>query len=383
MKNINDISNYNIVGTLSNNPNCSVWIASIKNDTNPNNLFIINRFSHNKQNLNLFKEFFMYYSSKSKTKDIANFFASGKFFYVIFKYSKGECIAERFDEEKLTDKNEKRFKILYSILMKLDAISNLPLPAFISVASVDNICIDMNEDIKITYNLSSIFDIDEPSSKIVFKNISEIIKLLLKHELNNKYNKQIEIILEKCENCLFTSIPQLIVDLKKIENTCTEGDAKTELMKFYNQNKKKINKYSKIFTCIIVAVSGVYLCYNLFFASNNDMSAASSNVTLGNITYISNESIDPSIDNTISVPPESTPEKLIDLSVSPDTEILFNDYIVKYGDTFESICENNYSSKSFISTIKSFNNLYSDAQLVAGIIIRLPDETAVKTLHNI
>ena len=113
------------------------------------------------------------------------------------------------------------------------------------------------------------------------------------------------------------------------------------------------------------------------------MSAASSNVTLGNITYISNESTDPTIDNTISVPPESPSEKLIDLSVSPDTEILFNDYIVKYGDTFESICENNYSSKSFISTIKSFNNLYSDAQLVAGIIIRLPDETAVKTLHNI
>ena len=149
------------------------------------------------------------------------------------------------------------------------------------------------------------------------------------------------------------------------------------------QNKKKIKKYSKIFTCMLVAVFGVYLCYNLFFASNNDMSAASSNVTLGNITYISNESTDPTIDNTISVPPESTPEKLIDLSVSPDTEILFNDYIVKYGDTFESICENNYSSKSFISTIKSFNNLYSDAQLVAGIIIRLPDETAVKTLHNI
>ena len=383
MKNINDISNYNIVGTLSNNPNCSVWIASLKNDANPDNLFIINRFSHNKQNLNLFKEFFTYYSSESKTKDIANFFASGKFFYVIFKYSKGEFIADRFDEEKLTDRTEKRFQILYSILMKLDAISTLPLPAFISVISIDNICIDMNEDIKIIYNFSGILDIDEPSSKIIFKNIAEIIKLLLKRELNNKYNKQIEIILEKCENYLFTSIPQLIVDLKKIESTCTEGDTKSAFMKFYKQNKKKIKKYSWIATSLSIALFGVYLCYSLFFASNNNMSSASSNVTLGNITYIANQSADPTIDNTISVPSESASEELIDLSVSPNTEILFNDYIVKYGDTFESICENNYSSKSFISTIKSFNSLYSDAQLVAGIVIRLPDETSVKTLHNI
>lgn len=383
MKNINDISNYNIVGTLSNNPDCSVWIASIKNDADPDNLFIINRFSHNKQNLNLFKEFFTYYSSESKTKDISNFFAYGKFFYVIFKYSKGEFIADRFDPEKLTDRTEKRFQILYSILMKLDAISTLPLPAFISVTSIDNICIDINEDVKIIYNFSDLLDIDEPSSKIVFKNISKIIKLLLSRELNNKYNKQIEIILEKCDNNLFTSIPQLIVDLKKIESTCTEGDAKSAFMKFYKRNKKKIKKYSWVFSGLAIASFGIYLFYNLFFASNNDMSSASSNVTLGNITYISNSSTNPTIDNTISVPPESTSEELIDLSVSPNTEILFNDYIVKYGDTFESICENNYSSKSFISTIKSFNNLYSDAQLVAGIVIRLPDETAVKTLHNI
>ena len=89
------------------------------------------------------------------------------------------------------------------------------------------------------------------------------------------------------------------------------------------------------------------------------------------------------IENTISIPEKEEPEIPIDLSISADTDITFTDYIVQYGDTFDSICTNNYSSKDFISTIKSFNNLQADSQLIAGTLIKLPDETAVKTLLNI
>lgn len=381
MHNITDIKKYNIVGTLSNNPKCTVWIASLLENNDPENLFIINRLEHNSNNLSIFKEFFSYYTSKSKDNDITNFFASEKYFYIIFKHSKGESIEDRFQEDKLTDKFEKRYQILYAILMKLNSISNLPLPAFITLIKNENICININGKIQITYNLDGILDIEKPSNSMIYKHIADIIRLVLKHELKNKYNNQLGIILEKCENNLFSSIPQLIVELKKIEKTCTEGDAKSAATQLYNKNKAKMNKYYKFGGLGVGVIFLIYLCYSLFFLNNK--SSILDNFTLGNINYISKNPAEPSIENTISVPATDTQDELLDLSISPDTKITFNDYIVQYGDTFESICENNYSSKSFISTIKSFNNLYVDSQLVAGIIIKLPDETAVKTLFNI
>lgn len=382
MHNITDIEKYNIVGTLSNNPKCSVWIASLSGNNDPENLFIINRLEHNNNNLNIFKEFFSYYTSESKDDDIVNFFGSEKYFYIIFKYSKGESIEDRFEEDKLTDKFEKRYQILYSILMKLNSISNLPLPAFIALIKNENICIDINDKIQIIYNLDGILDIEEPSNSMIYKRIADIIKLILKNELKNKYNNQLDIILEKCENNLFSSIPQLIVELKKIEKTCTEGDAKSAATELYNKNKAKIKKYYKFVGIGAGVIFLIYLGYSLFFSNN--IASVIDDFTLGNINYISKGSDNnPSIENTISVPPTDTSDELLDLSISPDTEIAFNDYVVQYGDTFESICENNYSSKSFISTIKSFNNLYVDSQLVAGMIIKLPDEATVKTLFNI
>lgn len=266
--------------------------------------------------------------------------------------------------------------------MKLNSISNLPLPAFIALIKNENICIDINDKIQIIYNLDGILDIEEPSNSMIYKRIADIIKLILKNELKNKYNNQLDIILEKCENNLFSSIPQLIVELKKIEKTCTEGDAKSAATELYNKNKAKIKKYYKFVGIGAGVIFLIYLGYSLFFSNN--IASVIDDFTLGNINYISKGSDNnPSIENTISVPPTETSDELLDLSISPDTEIAFNDYIVQYGDTLESLCENNYSSKSFISTIKSFNNLYVDSQLVAGMIIKLPDETAVKTLFNI
>lgn len=398
--NIFDISNYNIVGTLSNELTCSVWIASLKNDINPENLYIINRFQYNKYNLRFFKDFFSYYSKykESQNKDISNFFASDQYFYIVFKYIKAENIANKYHTSRLTDSLEKRFQILYSILIKLDSISSLPLYAFLSVISLDNICIDDNENVQIVYNLDKVLSNDKYSSnKIVFVKIADIIRLMLSNELKNKYNSQIKIIVEKCEKQLFTSIPQLIIELKKIESTCTNGNFQNKISKlikpvkslfiktfntnFYKKHRKQIKKYSWICgSCLSLTL----LIFLIFGATNiNNKKIPIDSFSLGNTTYVYNQEQENPIENTISIPEKEEPEIPIDLSISADTDITFTDYIVQYGDTFDSICTNNYSSKDFISTIKSFNNLQADSQLIAGTLIKLPDETAVKTLLNI
>lgn len=377
MSNITDISQYDIIGTLADNNNFSAWIASETNSAGIENLCLVNRFPHSKGNQQIFKDFFSYYSSPNRSKDMVNFFASKDSFYIVFKYTKAECITDRFDEEKTTTDYNTRCAILHDILIKLQSISDLPLPAFVNASAASNICIDNDNKIQIIYNLNRLPDKQSATTAMVFDHIAEIIRLIFKHELNNRYNNQFHIILEKCDNHLYSSIPQLIVELEKAEKKPQESVLNASVKQFMAKHKKMIKRLSIIGGAGVGVLAVVLILNSLFGPGNKTSSSGEDVIAVGNIKYstASNQNTDITIDPKEITTSSSTSGSEIDFTLPANTDILSEDYIVQYGDTLESICESHYSSQDFVKTLETFNNI-SNVQLVAGMIIKLPDETA-------
>lgn len=374
----NDISEYNIIGTLNSDNNCDIWIAS-KKDPEDSNFYLINRFAHNKNNLWIFKTFFSYFSSKKHCSDMVDFFAVNGYFYIIFKYSKAECIIDRYEKETLTENFEQRCNALSNILIKLNNISSLPVGALVNASMPENICIDNDDKVQIIYTL---YKIDEKASMLmVYRNIASIIKLMLDNELKNRYDQHLPIVIEKCNNGIYRSIPELIVDLENAEKKCHDGGALSSLMKFFKGHKKQVKKYGIIAGISLGIIFILYLLYSMILKPNKTSDVQE--VSVGIINYNSDNqyNIDTTIDvDSIISPNTGNSDEIVDLYISPSTDIASDDYIVQYGDTLESICDEFYSSRSFISTIQGFNSITSNAQLTAGLVIKLPDETAVRTM---
>ncbi len=373
MANFN-IKDYKIVGTLTQGKSFSALIASKNNDDD--NLYLINKFPHNKEHEKLFKEFFSYYSSKQKSKDMDNFFADSHSFYVVFNYRDSESIKEKFSAQKNTMSYDKRCIILKEILLKLDSLSNMPISALACITDISNICIDKNNSITILYNLNNIFENQSADMQDIFKNISIIIETTLQNELKEKYTKALKLVVKNCKNNVYKSIPQLIVELEKSENDFDNTNIFSKIKKYMSQNKGKLKKYYKIGGLAAVIIFVLFI-YNLLFLKGNHIVNGSTKATVGNIEYLlesmpTDVGIDPHMIE-FSRPSSSTS---IDLTLPEGIELSSEDYIVQNGDTLQSICENYYGSKDFVSAVRSFNNI-EEENLSVGMVILLPDAQGI------
>ena len=98
-------------------------------------------------------------------------------------------------------KTETRCDILSDIILKIDSLHTLPIPALVSASNPENLCIDNEGKIHVIYSIDKINEKDSMAD--VYKNIASIIKLLLKNEFSNKYDKHLPLIIEKCEKKLW------------------------------------------------------------------------------------------------------------------------------------------------------------------------------------
>lgn len=377
MQRINDISKYKIIGTLSNSSDFSAWIASYVDDKGINKMCLINRFSHNKANQSIFKDLFSWYSSDKCSKDMINFFSSKDSFYVIFNYTKGEQLSEKFRVDKTTLDYQTRCSILKSTLLKIDNFSSLPMYITLCLADYNNICIDNDNNVCMVYNLSRLKEFKDGSQDLLYKKLSDIISIILNHELSGKYYGQLKIVLEKCNNNLYSSIPELIFELERAEQIVSSNNNNFigKIKKYIESNKEKVKRYSIIGGSILAVCVCIFL---IPFAIKLYNSQTGPVVTVGNIKYnvtseqeakIGIKPIELDISSDIN-------EDDLNYAVSSDSGLSSEDYVVQYGDTIATICANNYSSQKFVTTIETFNNI-SDAGLVSGMIIKLPNETAV------
>ena len=356
MQRINDISKYKIIGTLSNSSDFSAWIASYIDDKGINKMCLINRFSHNKAKQSIFKDLFSWYSSDKCSKAMINFFSSKDSFYVIFNYTKGEQLGEKFRVDRTTLDYQTRCSILKSTLLKIDNFSSLPMYITLCLADYNNICIDNDNNVCMVYNLSRLKEFKDGSQDLLYKKLSDIISIILNHELSGKYYGQLKIVLEKCNNNLYSSIPELIFELERAEQIVSSNNNNFigKIKKYIENNKEKVKRYSIIGGSILAVCVCIFL---IPFAIKLYNSQTGPVVTVGNIKYnvtseqeakIGIKPIELDISSDIN-------EEDLNYAVSSDSGLSSEDYVVQYGDTIATICANNYSSQKFVTTIETFN----------------------------
>ena len=380
-----DISDYERIATLNKDvsSNVDVYIAKLKGNNNLNEFYIVNAFKHSKLHNETFRNFFFFYSNQNKVRDMTNFLTNDKYFFVIFKYNNYTNIKAKFSDEKNILNYPKRCEILKDILLKISVLNDMPVPAVICATNPENICIDNDNTPHITYNLEDYPKYAKHTSDSVFDNIAEIISIILYKELEEKkltlnkiYNKPLILVVDKCRKHIYKHIPELIVDLEKAEKLCDVTDLKSAATEQLNRKKMYFKRFAKIGMGIIIAAALFFFFKPLFVNKNVPQNSPT---TIGNTIYNpQNNEADKSV-SVESSDPDPTPNiDYSSVSIAPGTDIPYEEYIVQYGDTLESICTSYYNNKNLVHAVSSFNGISNSSNLIVGSIIKLPNASSIE-----
>ena len=372
-------SDYLVVGSLFKDEKISVSIAC-KGEKRTENLYLLNEFVYDKEDLYVFKKLFSIFSSPKKPKEFVDFFVSGEKFYAVFKYNETNNIKKKFERALSTTHFDDRCRILELILMKIDSINTFGPEFSGCISEPENIKVDDDKNIIIDYNLKNIFKYRGADSKTIYKNIHDVIFSLLPAECSAGFNKQLHIVLDKCQQGVYGSIPELIIELKKAEKISKASSWISYFKYVYTLKKPIIDKISKVALTTSIFVGIIYLAYDKLNKDKNE-SAAINSVEIGNVKYSASESDES--DKTLGEDTSNQDNQSKNtgssenITLTEGLDIAFEDYIVQDGDTVESICEDYYKEKRYETAISTFNGIEVNDKLEAGTILKLPDKTAI------
>ena len=209
------------------------------------------------------------------------------------------------------------------------------------------------------------------------KNIAEIIYTLLELECQAKFNKALHIVLDKCKNGVYRSIPELVIDLKKAEKICKTNSWFAYIKYQLSLRNELISRISKISTVSLIAIGLVYYAYSKL-TYGQEAGTAPTVVSIGGVNYNGNK--DDESEKTISsenIDSQTGSTQGADIVLSEGLDIEYEDYIVQYDDTIASICNEYYKDSKYITAVATFNGLDVNEKLTAGTIIKLPNKTAI------
>lgn len=375
MQNLKNMSDYTLIGNLHSDENIEVLIAFKKENT-PDNLYILNKIPFIKQNMEIFKKFFFCFNSQNKIPEFEDLFVLDKYFYAIFKYKNCGNIKAKFSRELCVNVFDERCAFLEKILIKLNSLSELPMGALACVTSPENIAIDDEKKVNITYNFSNIFKNQNYTMADVYKNIGEIIYNILQIEADVKYNKALHVVLGKCKSGVYSSILELTVDLKKAAKISKSTSFLSYLKYQLSLRQKLITKITEYAAAFAVVFGLTYLGYRSI-TKNTQPASSVQVVAIGDINYTgdSEDSSDKDISTEKKAVKAEAPSAEINLS--PGLDIEYEDYIIQSGDTISSICERYYRDVTLETAVASFNNLAVNEKLIAGSLLKLPNKTAI------
>ena len=169
----------------------------------------------------------------------------------------------------------------------------------------------------------------------------------------------------------------MIVDLKKAEKVSMTSSWMGYIKYQLGLRKPLIKKISQTsLTCAIV-IGLVYLGYSKI-KKGQTIGSASAIFSIGNINY--NGNTEDQSDKSVSTDNEdnqATSKSIGNVTLSQGLDIAYEDYIVQYGDTIESICKDYYKDASFTKAASSFNGMTEKDSLTPGSIFKLPNRTAI------
>lgn len=359
---------YNIIASLATNGQVKAFVGQKKE--NPEKNLLINEFD------TLYKKSlspFFSMNSQLRNKVSKDFSIMNDHFYIAFEYQKGSCICDKFKETINTYPLKSRIEMVENFLIELTSNSFLPLNIRLCSLEAHNLVVNSENEIKANYNLANISAYDHSTEKDLFLLISKMLNIVFNHEINILKSQHIKLVVDKCQHNLYQSIPELTVELKKAISKQNPNTLMLKIKHFNTLYKDQIKKFTRIGSIVAIAACITIVAYNLL-----NQKKVGQYFKIGNVEY--NAALSDSKDNSVKITDKTqeTVSAPIDLSIPSNTSIEFDDYIVKPNDTISSICSNCYSDQNFTSTIKSFNNITSDDDLVPGTILRIPNETLVK-----
>ncbi|MDR1241048.1 MAG: hypothetical protein LBK29_04245 [Oscillospiraceae bacterium] len=346
-----------------------------------NELFILNKFKHVKENSFFLKTLSIYFLSEFRTKDYHDFFSNNEHFYAIFKYKKNQNLNYRYNKNSCIASFDERLKVFENILIRtynLLEIHKIPFSIISTVLTPENITVDENKNEFFNFDLHLLQNNKNADEKTIFKNISNIILSIFEIESSLKYNKILQIIIKKCKFGLYDSIPKLIIEFKK-----SAGEIKVSSFSTYWKRQIELRKYliPKLTQMIMAPAMVVALVYLIYKKLNsvNETTEGVKPVVIGEISYSAGTQDTSGKNITLQpiVMEETKSDKEIGISLPPDALIEFDDYVVRKGDDIGSICETFYADKKFESAISGFNNLEKEDALLPGKILKLPNKASV------
>lgn len=370
----NNISNkYKTIASIVNNGKVRVFVGTKKE--NISKTLLINEFD-NSYKKNLLSFFSMKNSMVNSV--IEDFSIVKENFYIAFKYQKGCNIKDKFNESLNVYNLQSRMNMVEKFLIEVNTNSYLPLNIQLCALEPRNLVVNLEDEIKSNYNLSNISAYDNSNKKDLFKFISIMLKIVFNHEINIVKNEYIKLVIQKCQYNLYKTIPELIVELKKAYKKQSKNSLLLKLKYLIKIHKKEVDIITRVVPIIAASVVVCIVGYNIL-----NQQKEGKYFKIGNIEY--NAALADTKDNAIKITHKSQEVNTIpiDLSLPSDTDIEFEDYIVKPEDTLSSICNLCYSDSKFINTIKSYNNIKSDDDLSPGTILKIPNETLVKDYFSV
>lgn len=369
-------SDYVIVASLLENKKINVFVA-FKGENVLDNLYLLNEFPYDKKDLFIFKKLFSAFSSSHRPTEFTDFFVSKDNFYAIFKYNEETNIKQRYKKETSTSAFDERCQILENILIKIDSISKF-LPELAGcISEPENIKVDDSKNVYMNYNLQNIEKYRGATLEVIFKNIHDIIFTLLQPEAEAGFNKQLHIVLDKCKNGVYNSIPELIIELKKAEKISKTSSWLSYFKYQLSLRKPLINKITQGAITASIAAGVIYLAYSKITAGQNPGSLATV-VSIGDITYNGNKEDESQKGvSTENEDNQTNASSSADITLTEGLDMAFEDYIVQYGDTVSSICESYYKDSKYVTAIATFNGIQTNEKLTAGTILKLPNRTAI------
>lgn len=378
MYNIDKSLDYVVIATFFESDSLNIKIG-YKEQKTVENFYILNEFPFNDENIEKFKMLFDIFFSDKKPKEFLDFFVSKDKFYAIFKYVETENIKNRYRKGFTNSSFGERCITLEKILVYIDKVYNFNRGILGCITESENIRIDEDKNLYFTYNLRNIdkYNDENTSLKLILKNIRDIMYILLEPEAKAKFNKALHIVLDKCERGVYSSIPELVIDLKKAEEICKTSSWFSYFKYQIYLRKDFLKKLSKVSIISLILLGAGYYVYSEVTKGQQPGSAPMA-VTIGGISYNGNK--DDDTDKNVSaenIDSQVGTSETGDIILSEGLDMEYEDYIVQYGDTVKSICNSYYKDLRYVTAISTFNGIDKDDKLTAGTIIKLPNKTAI------
>lgn len=367
---------YIVIATLHESEKVNVKLT-YKGEKTLDNMYTLNEFPYEKDDTTYFKILFNLFHSKNKPKDFVDFFVTNDNFYAVFKYHQAPNIPLKFKKDLITAKFEERCFLLENILIRIEKYYKSPIEFSGCISEPGNISIDGENNVNFMFDLINMDKYSGKNTDVLFDHIHDIIYAILRPEADQGFNKQLHIVLNKCKNHVYTSIPELVIELRKAEIVSKASNWISYLKYRFGLYKPQIMRAGKNLLTFVIVFGLLYIAYNKI-KQGADVQVTSA-VTIGNVNYSADKEDDSDKTLTSENETENKAKKTVgtNITLSEGLDMEYEDYIVQQDDTVASIAQSYYNDSKYTTAISTFNGIDTNEKLTPGTILKLPNRTAI------